>query len=101
MFCPGVPHQPVLAVIAEVLQLTVPRALLDQIAPRVIAEILAADQRADIATAQLAVGFLFLLDLATQLVESTRIQLNHKNNPRNDFYYLHLKLGQSHYSASP
>ncbi|MNN61308.1 hypothetical protein D3C81_1765360 [compost metagenome] len=91
------PHQPVLAVIAEVLQLAVPRALLDQVAPRVVAvllipplldpvvldlvelprievqavgcrvvaELLAADQRASITTAQLAVGFVFVLDLAT------------------------------------
>ncbi|MCY1173744.1 hypothetical protein D9M73_139190 [compost metagenome] len=89
------PHQPVLAVIAEVLQLTMPRALLDQVAPRVVAvllipplfdavvldlvelprievqavgcrvvaEFLAADQGASITTAQLAVGFVFVLDL--------------------------------------
>ncbi|MNE71874.1 hypothetical protein D3C80_1677800 [compost metagenome] len=85
------------------LQLAVPRALLDQIAPRVVAvllipplfdpvvldlvelprievqavgcrvvaEFLAADQRAGIATAQLAVGFVLVLDLATQLVQRT------------------------------
>ncbi|MNC03346.1 hypothetical protein D3C75_507480 [compost metagenome] len=34
------PHQPVLAVIAKALQLAVPRALLDQVAPRIVAVLL-------------------------------------------------------------
>ncbi|MNE59778.1 hypothetical protein D3C80_1548960 [compost metagenome] len=91
------PHQPVLAVIAKALQLAVPRALLDQVAPRVVAvflvpplfdpvvldlgkllrieiqavgcrvvaEFFATDQRAGISAAQLAIGFVLVLDLAT------------------------------------